>query len=125
MVEIGVMLVDDEADIRLVMRSLIDAADEGLAVVGEAIDGESALDLIEALDPTIVVLDERTPGLTGLETAARLLDRRPGQLIVLCSAFLDAELRERALALGARSCIGKGDLVRLPELLRGVASDAA
>jgi len=123
--DIRVLLVDDEEDIRLVMRVGLNLANEDLIVVGEAADGESALRLADELDPTIVVLDQRMPGLSGLETAVALLERRPGQRMMLCSAFLDDSLRKEALEAGFRQCIQKHEIPQLPDLLRALARDAA
>ena len=125
MTDIRVLLVDDEEDIRLVMRVGLNLANEDLVVVGEAADGESALQLADELDPTIVVLDQRMPGLSGLETAAALLERRPGQRMMLCSAFLDDTLRREALEAGFRQCIQKHEIPQLPDLLRALAHGAA
>jgi DNA-binding NarL/FixJ family response regulator len=122
--DIRVLLVDDEEDIRLVMRVGLDLANEDLLVVGEAADGESAIRLADELDPTIVVLDQRMPGLSGLQTGAALLQRRPGQRMMLCSAYLDADLRQEAIDAGFRSCIGKDDIPQLPDLLRAMARAA-
>ena len=123
--DIRVLLVDDEEDMRLVMRVGLNLANEDLVVVGEAADGESAIRLADELDPTIVVLDQRMPGLSGLETAIALLERRPGQRMMLCSAFLDDALRRDALAAGFRRCIEKNEIPQLPELLRAMAREAA
>jgi DNA-binding NarL/FixJ family response regulator len=123
--DIRVLLVDDEEDMRLVMRVGLNLANEDLVVVGEAADGESALALADALDPTIVVLDQRMPGLSGLETAAALLARRPGQRMMLCSAFLDDALRKQAHDAGVGRCIEKNEIPQLPELLRAMAREAA
>ena len=125
MADIRVLLVDDEEDMRLVMRVGLNLANDDLVVVGEAADGESALALADELDPTIVVLDQRMPGLSGLETAAALLQRRPGQRMMLCSAFLDDALRKEALEAGFRRCIEKNEIPQLPEMLRAMAHDAA
>jgi DNA-binding NarL/FixJ family response regulator len=123
--DIRVLLVDDEEDIRLVMRVGLNLANEDLVVVGEAADGESALALADELDPTIVVLDQRMPGLSGLETAVALLQRRPGQRMMLCSAFLNDALRAEALDAGFGRCITKDEITQLPEMLRAMAREAA
>lgn len=122
---IGTLIVDDEQDIRTLVRLVIDAANKGLFVAGEAADGRQALDRLEDLDPQVVVLDERMPGLTGVETAARMLERRPGQIIILCTAYLDADLQRRAEEAGIKICLAKGDYKRIPEVLREVASASA
>jgi DNA-binding NarL/FixJ family response regulator len=123
--DIRVLLVDDEEDMRLVMRVGLNLANDDLVVVGEAADGASALLLADELDPTIVVLDQRMPGLSGLETAIALLERRPGQRMMLCSAFLDDALRAEALEAGFRRCIEKNEIPQLPEMLRAMAHEAA
>jgi len=122
--DIRVLLVDDEEDMRLVMRVGLNLANEDLVVVGEAADGESALRMADELDPTIIVLDQRMPGLSGIETAAAMLVRRPGQRMMLCSAFLDDHLRAEAQEVGFRSCIQKHEIPQLPELLRAMARAA-
>ena len=122
MTPIGALVVDDEADIRALVRMLIEAANRGLFVAGEAADGQEALDRIEELEPTVVVLDERMPGMTGVETAKLILAKRPGQRIILCSAYMDPELRARAEAHGIRVCLTKGEIGRLPQTLRELAA---
>jgi two-component system nitrate/nitrite response regulator NarL len=66
----------------------------GLALVGEAADGEEALALIEALEPDVAVLDHRMPGLSGAEVCEALQARedRPATALLMLSAFEDGEL---------------------------------
>jgi CheY-like chemotaxis protein len=119
---VTVLVVDDEADIRQLVRAVLEGA--GLRVVDEAVDGVEALDALEVLEappvPTVIVLDNRMPGLTGLEVAERVLQRIPEQRIVLFSAFLNDELTARARALGISACAAKSEVSRLPELIAGV-----
>jgi len=115
---IGAFIVDDEEDIRSLIRVIIDAADHGLFVAGEAADGEEALKQVDQVDPEVVVIDEKMPGMGGVETATLILKRRPGQRIILCSAFLDAELQERAEAAGIKVCVPKGEVGRIPDKVR-------
>jgi DNA-binding NarL/FixJ family response regulator len=117
---IGTLLVDDEADIRLLLRRMIEAADGELCVVGEAADGTEALACIDELDPDVVVLDQRMPGPTGLETAEAILARRPQQRIVVCSAQMDADLRRAARDVGVHLCLSKLEILELPDALRRV-----
>src|SRR5688572_5263230 len=100
MQSIATMIVDDEPDIRMLMRMTLDAANEGLFVCGEAADGAEAVDLAGAVGPDVVVVDQRMPGMSGLETAIALRANQPDQRIVLCSAFLDAELRAEGEQVG-------------------------
>ncbi len=121
---IATMIVDDEPDIRMLMRMTLDAANEGLFVCGEAADGQQALDVARELVPDVVVVDQRMPGMSGLETAVALRANRPDQRIVLCSAFLDGELRAEGEQVGIRGFVNKRDIGQLPDVIRAlVAAD--
>jgi CheY-like chemotaxis protein len=116
------LIVDDELDMRMLVRLVIEMANNGLTIVGEAADGAEALQVWRDLDgppvPDVVILDNRMPELSGLEVAEQILDERPGQLIVLYSAFLDDGVRARAKELGVSLCVSKHELERLPGLIR-------
>ena len=118
MTDVGMLIVDDEEDIRELIRMAIDMANEGLFVCGEAGDGAEALERVAEMEPHVVVLDERMPGLSGLETAMQLLADHPDQRIVLCSAYLDSDLRRRADDIGITACLPKRDISRIPEVIR-------
>jgi YesN/AraC family two-component response regulator len=112
------LIVDDEVDVRLLLLLLINKANQGLHVVGEAASGEQALALRRELDVDVVVLDHRMPGLTGLETATAMLAEEPDLPIVLYSAFTDARMEAEAKEIGVRQCVAKGDGPRLISTLR-------
>ncbi len=116
-----VLIVDDEVDIRLLVRAILEASALGVQVVGEAVDGDDALAVFRTLDPPdvpdVVILDNRMPGKEGLDVAAEMLAQEPRQHIVLFSAFVTPEIEEKAKALGVRACVGKSDFARLPELV--------
>lgn len=118
MVAIGALLVDDYAEIRMLMRMVLDSDGGGLFVAGEASSGDEALQLLDECDPAVVVLDQMMPGLTGLETAARLRARRPGLPVVVCTAYLDDSLRAEAHALGIVELLTKDELGKLPQAIR-------
>jgi len=113
----GVLIVDDEEDMRALLRSTIEIANEGLRVAGEAIDGEDAVARWRETRPQIVVLDQRMPGATGLEVAQRILAEHPEQTIILFSAYLDQEILDAAAELGIRACMSKREISRVPEAL--------
>jgi DNA-binding NarL/FixJ family response regulator len=123
--QIGALLVDDEPDVRLLLRSMIEAENDGLFVVGEAADGREAIEAVAALQPTVVVIDERMPAMSGMEAARVIIGRNPEQAIVLCTAHLDDDLRARAAAVGIVSCLPKGEISRIPALLKEVGTPAA
>lgn len=118
MTRVGTLIVDDEDDIRDLIRMAIDAANEGLFVCGEAGDGIEALERAAEVEPHVVVLDERMPRMSGLETAGQLLADRPGQRIVLCSAYLDSDLQRQANDVGITVCLPKRDIARLPDVIK-------
>ena len=119
------LIVDDEVDVRLLLQLLINRENHGLLVVGEAANGEQALQLRRDLDVDVVVLDHRMPGLTGLETATRMLAEAPHLPIVLYSAFTDVGMEQEARSIGVRECIPKGDGPRLIATLRELTGLAA
>lgn len=116
--KIAIQIVDDQADVRVLIRVTIDLANDGLVVVAEAASGEEALVQVDTADPTVIVLDEMMPGMNGIDVAKRILERRPGQVIVLCSAHLDDVLRSRAREAGVTTWLPKDRLEELPDLLR-------
>jgi len=120
-----VLLVDDEPDIRQLARIFLEM--DGLQV-NEAADGAQALERYAELNPppqpSVVVLDNRMPGLTGVQVAEKMLSIYPDQVIVLFSAFLDQETQDAARALGVTACVSKTEVKRLPAIIRGLMSAA-
>ena len=116
--QITTLIVDDQQDIRLLLRILIDAANDGLSVVGEAASGQEAIAEVERIEPVVVVFDEMMPEMTGSEAAAHLRRMRPAQIMVLCTAYLDEQVIERARAAGMDAWLAKQDVAELPDLLR-------
>jgi DNA-binding NarL/FixJ family response regulator len=111
-------IVDDEEDMRVLLRATIDTENRGLKVVAEAASGAGAIALAPGLEFDVVVLDHKMPGLSGLDTAAQFLESEPGLPIVLYSAFLDDAVAGEADRIGIRSCVRKGDTRGLVQALR-------
>jgi YesN/AraC family two-component response regulator len=120
--QIRVLIVDDEDDMRALLSNMIDIANEGLSVAGEAHDGDEALRLWREDRPDVVLLDQRMPGLTGLETAERILQESPNQAIVLFTAFLDRELEQQATTIGVKACVKKDEARKVVLRLRECAA---
>lgn len=114
---VGVLLVDDEPDVLLLLRLIVERSPYDLFVAGTAPDAVVGLDLFTQLRPDVVCLDQMMPGMTGLEMAGRLLEIDPEQPIVLCSAFLGDHIQSEATALGVRACLSKQHLRELPRIL--------
>jgi len=103
-----VLVVDDSAFIRRVVRDVIDASPD-FRVVGEASNGPDALRSVHALDPDIVTMDIAMPGPSGLETLGRLMHEYPRPVVMLSGqeSAEGVELTIRALELGAVDFVRK------------------
>ena len=119
----GVLVVDDEADMRLLVEAVIERANEGLKVVGLATNGAEAISGWRDTNPDMILLDHQMPDMTGLEAAETILAERPDQRIILYTAFLDDDTHRKASELGIRACVPKGDLSRIPEALWRFGTD--
>jgi YesN/AraC family two-component response regulator len=119
--QVKVLIVDDERDMRSLLRMLIDEANHGLRVVAEAEDGEGALVQWRQEKPTVIVLDNRMPGMSGLEIAEEILREQPDQPIVLFTAYADRVTVQTAADLGVR-CLSKTDLSRVTESIWAAAA---
>jgi CheY-like chemotaxis protein len=119
-VALGVLVVDDEEDVRKLIRIVLDLSDHDLFVEAEASDGTEALELLERLRPAVIVLDYMMPGMNGVDLAARILERWPAVPIVLFSAFLDQDVQAQALKTGVARVVAKGDINELPDVLREI-----
>lgn len=97
---VRVVIADDAADLRTLIRLRLEQQ-PGVVVVGEASDGQEAIELARSASPDVVVLDLGMPRVDGLEATARILAERPGCRIIVLSGYPQAALRERVLALGA------------------------
>jgi response regulator NasT len=95
--------------------------EEGYDVVGQAGDGERAVELVEELRPDLVVLDVKMPRVDGITAAARIAELRVAPVVIL-TAFSQRELVERAKEAGAMAYVvkpfGKADLVPAIEIAR-------
>ena len=114
-----VLIVDDEAHIREMMRLTLEAAGYE---VGEAADGEEGLARFgDGSGYDVVLLDQKMPGIDGLETLRRLLARTPDARVVMVTAFASVELAVDAMRLGATNFLRKP---MTPEALRGAVAGA-
>lgn len=99
-----VVVAEDEALIRLDLVETL--AEEGYDVVGEAADGDSALELVRALSPDVAILDIKMPGTDGLTAARQIIGERLSAVVIL-TAFSQRELIEQARDAGAMAYVVK------------------
>jgi CheY-like chemotaxis protein len=119
---VGTLVVDDEPDIRLILRMAIRRYNRGLFVSGEAGSGSDALTSFRSSQPDVIVLDHMLPDMTGLDVAASILEQAPTQIVVLFSAYLDPDIEQGAEALGVARCVSKLDLQKVPDIIHRLAS---
>lgn len=104
--KIRVVVVDDVADLRLLLRLQMER-DARFEIVGEAADGEEAIEVIAHLQPDLVVLDRMMPRMGGLEAVPEIRRRAPSAAVILYTAVNDAGTHQAALSLGALGVIEK------------------
>jgi DNA-binding NarL/FixJ family response regulator len=117
-----VLLADDSSEVRRSVKSLLEQG--GFEIVGEAADGREALQLAQALDPDVAVLDVSMPRLNGLSAAAQIHDACRRTKVILLTVQAEAHQILRAAASGIRGYVVKteasDDLVRaIGEVSRG------
>lgn len=85
MMPITILIADDDAGMRLVMRKLVQQA-EGYELVGEASDGAELIRLYDAQRPEVVLLDVEMPEMSGIDCARAIQDRDPRTVLVFATA---------------------------------------
>ena len=115
------LVVDDEALLRSAFSSLIEAQDD-LEVVGQAADGQQAVELAASLQPDVIVMDVRMPVMDGIEATRRITSDLPGCQVLMLTTFDLDEYVFEALRAGASGFALKS---RPPEeLLSGIRTVA-
>jgi two-component system chemotaxis response regulator CheY len=104
-VGINVLIADDLKFIKLVLRELVEKA--GFRVVGEASNGEEAVELYQDKRPDVVILDITMPKMDGLAALKQILKIDPEAKVIMCSALGQQSLMVQALQLGAKDFIVK------------------
>ena len=118
---IRVVLVDDHPVVRSGIRSLLDKAVD-IEVVGEAEDGEQALQLVKEVNPDVMLLDMELPDIQGTQVAQRVQSLYPQVKILVLSAHDDAVYVRELLELGAAGYLMKEETPELiVEAVRGIA----
>src|SRR3954447_324944 len=96
MAPVRTLIVDDHADVRFLIRAIMEDAAEDVEVVAEADGVESALAQLDAAAPDVVVMDALMPRVEGFGAAPLLLAPRRGVALTLCRAVVDDDVGRRA-----------------------------
>jgi CheY-like chemotaxis protein len=126
-VELKILIVDDTDHVRTMLVDMLEL--DGFTVVGEADSGEKAVEIVSESDPDVVVMDYRMPDMDGLTAAQLILRERPGQPVILYTAYLDAQIEADAKRAGIAVCVGKVEGLnqlerQITELCRGLGNPA-
>ncbi len=120
--EITVLIVDDHEVVREGLRLSLSRTPH-IRVVGEAPDGNAALDLASRRKPNVVIMDVRMPGMDGLDATKALMEREPNTSVLIFTAYSERSLLARGLESGAKGYILKeaphDTLVRAIEKVAG------
>ena len=101
-----ILIADDHLVVRMGLSALI-SLEPGMAVVGEAEDGESALEFVRRHHPDVVVMDIMMPGMDGAAATARIAAEFPGTRILVLTTFSASDEVVKALEAGAGGAIVK------------------
>ena len=112
---VRVLMVDDHEVVRQGIRNMLDQTD-GISVVGEASDGEAAIEQIQTTHPDVVLMDIQMPGMDGVETVQRLRQLGIETPVILLSVYAKDEYIFDGLRAGARGYlmkdVGQDELVQ-------------
>ncbi|MBS5959200.1 MAG: response regulator, partial [Clostridiales bacterium] len=103
----SIILVDDEEEVRKSIIKKIEWQAAGFHVVGDAENGEDAMEKIEMLEPDVVLTDIRMPYMDGLQLAEKVRQRYPSMKVVIFSGYDDFEYAQRAIKLNVSEYILK------------------
>ena len=104
--EITCLIVDDHEVVREGLRLSLSRAPH-IRVVGEAADGNAAIELVGRRKPNVVIMDVRMPGLDGLDATKALMERDPETAVLIFTAYSERSLLARGLESGAKGYILK------------------
>ena len=100
MTDVKVLVVDDQRLVREGIASLL-SIQEGMSVVGTAVDGQEAVEKALALAPDVVLMDVRMPVMDGIAATVQIRRKLPGCQVLMLTTFDDEEYVVKSLQAGA------------------------
>jgi len=119
---IRIVIADDHPVVRSGLRALLGTL-PGLEVVGEAVDGETAVREVQLLAPDVVLMDVRMPGIGGVEATRRIRAAVPGTAVLVLTMYDDDATVVTAMRAGAQGYLLKG--AQQDEIAAGIRAVAA
>jgi two-component system, response regulator YesN len=108
---LGVLLVDDEIIVRYGIKSMVDWDKLGLTIVGDAENGQDALEIFKACNPEIVITDIKMPIMDGIEFIKSIRGMNSETKIIILSCLQDFEYAKEAISLGASEYFVKSNMM--------------
>lgn len=105
-----ILLVDDDAIVRISLRTILNWAQYGYTLVGEATDGEQALKMYHEYKPDILITDIKMPKIDGIELLKTLRDEPKPPVVIVLSSYDEYPLVREAMKLGAADYLLKASL---------------
>ena len=102
-----IMLVDDEEEVRKAIMRKMDWEQLGFVLVGDAENGEDALEQLEQLEPDVVMTDIRMPYMDGLTFTGKIREKYPSVKILIFSGYDDFEYARQAISVGVEQYLLK------------------
>lgn len=102
-----ILIVDDEALARYALRVLITRNFPNLEIVGEAENGNQAIELANKLKPHIIIMDVKMPGINGIDASNKILDLYPEMRILILTAYDSFNYVQKALNIGVKGYVLK------------------
>ena len=125
MSDIRVLIVDDHPVVRTGIRNMLDPA-IGISVVGEASTGSEALQMIESLQPQVVLLDMKLPDMSGIDVIKQIYETKSKSRVLGLSSYDDREFISQLLNYGASGYLLKEEVPEyIIDAVRGVAHGEA
>jgi DNA-binding NarL/FixJ family response regulator len=103
--KIRILIVDDSLSFRMGMRALLEIQPD-MQEIGMAPSGYKAIELVEELQPDLVLLDAQMPDMTGIEVTQKIKSRWPNVKVILMTMY--ADYRSKSIEAGADAFLTKG-----------------